>query len=79
MRDNDGSEMESDSVDGGEDDEHNCVGFVEISAIYMMLDTFNIGTQPLDRVSVSHRFLALSMLTPKLLNTALVDHNINQK
>ena len=43
-------EMKFGSLDGGDKSEHNDDGFVKISEIFAMQDTFFIGTQPFDRV-----------------------------
>ena len=42
--------MVSDSLDGGEDVEHNGVAFVEITEIFAMREPFIFVTQPFDRV-----------------------------
>ena len=42
--------MKFGSFYGGEDDEHNSNGFVEISNAFMMGDEFFVGTIPFDGV-----------------------------
>ena len=43
-------EMELDSLDDGEDGEHNYVSFVEISKLFAIQDAFFFGTGQIDRV-----------------------------
>ena len=42
--------MNVDLLAGREDGEHSSVGFVEISEIFVMQDSFSFGTEPFDEV-----------------------------
>ena len=47
--------MESGLIGDGEDDEHNGIGLVEISIIFVMLGAFFLEIKSLDRVYCEHK------------------------